>query len=207
MTDFITMVNRIAVELRRSNMMTEIKNAINDAIAEEGKARLYLNEMRGITFDTVAGQEYYPDMGVVEMDDMYYYLGSGSRYTLEPRSQLVANRQAEGSAASGGQPTDYARYGEELRIYPIPSVVTTIYMDGFGKLTPWPLVADNDTNAWMTTGERLIRASAKAVILKDVIRDFGEAGTYDAIAADFRESLAHETTLRSTSSTFKSTQW
>jgi hypothetical protein len=206
MTDFITMVNRIAVEIRRSNMIPEIKNAINDAIAEEAKYRLYLNEMRGITFDTVPGQEYYPDMGLVEIDSFYYYYpNSTTRFSLYPHSQFAAN--IDGNLTIGGQITDYARYGEELRLYPVPNTVRAVYLDGFGKLTPWPLVNDTDTNAWMTTGERLIRASAKAILLKDVIRDYGEATALESIAADFRRSLEHETTMRSSSGGVVSTQW
>lgn len=37
MSDFITMVTRIVTELRRSNLVTETKAAINDAIEEAAK--------------------------------------------------------------------------------------------------------------------------------------------------------------------------
>ena len=205
MTDFITMVNRIALELRRSNMTDQIKNAINDAIAEEAKYRLYINEMYGVPFQTAIGWASYPDLGVSEIDSMYYVL-NGVRSEIYPGSQLAANRLAEGNVITGF-PENYSRYGEQIIFDPVPNMVLDVYIDGYGKLDPWPLVADTATNAWMTTGERLIRASAKAILLKDIVRDYGEAAALEGIAADFRRALEHETTLRSTTNSVVSTQW
>lgn len=202
---FLDIVTRTAAELRRSNMTTEIKAAINDAIEEAAKTRFYFNEMRGITFNTVVGQEYYPDLGLVEIDTLYYVQG-GTRYNLFLESNLQADCRADGNQVRG-QLTSYARRGDELRLYPLPNVVVPVYADGYGKLTPYPLVNDTDTNAWMTTGERLIRARAKAILMKEVIRDYGEATALEAIATDIETQLISETALRIGTGTLEPTQW
>lgn len=208
---FITMVNRIATELRRSNMTAEIKNAINDAISREANQRFYFNEVRGefdagFSFSTVSGTEYYDDMGFVEVDAMYYYIGQ-TRYNVLPWNKLQADRVARGGPVVTSQPVLFSRAAEKFRIWPKPNVVLTLYVDGFGKLLPTPLVNDADTNTWMTDGELLIRASAKAILLKDVIRDYGEATAVEAIASDYRDSLLGQTSLVQSTETMKPTQW
>lgn len=202
---FIDMVNRVAAELRRSNMTTEIKAAINDAISEAAKTRFYFNEMRAITFNTVIGQEYYPDLGLVEVDTFYYTQG-GTRYNLWMDNNLDANERADGNQVSG-QLSNFSRRGEEFRLYPLPSAIVPIFIEGYGKLTPYPLVNDADTNAWMTTGERLIRAKAKAILLKEVVRDYGEATVLEAIATDIQTLLEGETALRIGTGSVRPTQW
>lgn len=208
MATFSEIITRIAAELRRSNLTDEIKNAINDAITEGAKNRFYFNEMH-LSFPTVNGTEYYPDLGVVELDDAWYYLNevpNGQKERLYLESQLDANDYRIGNAM-GGQLQTLSRYGGQLRIQPVPTSVVTIYLDGYGKLTPSPLVADADTNNWLLDGERYIRALAKSIILQDVIRDYGEARALAVIAEDRRSELEQETVLKSTNDRIRSTQF
>lgn len=204
--DFITMVNRITTELRRSTMTDEAKAAINDAIEEAGKTRFYFNEVRGQSFSTVVDQEYYPDMGLVEVDTLYYIQGN-ARYEIFERHNDVVNDI--GVFSAGGPPDIYSRAEESLRVYPIPRTVMTLYMDGFTKLTPWPLVADGDSNAWTISGkgERYIRALAKSILLKDVIRDYREASVLELIAEDLKNQLTDELADRRSTGVVTSTQF
>lgn len=202
---FIDMVNRVAAELRRSNMTTEIKAAINDAIDEAAKTRFYFNEMRDITFNTVIGQEYYSDLGLVEIDSLYYVQG-GTRYNLRLDNNLEANDRADGNQVSG-QLQSYSRQGESLRLYPLPNIILPVYAEGYGKLAPFPLTNDSDTNSWMVAGERLVRAKAKAILMKEVIRDYGEATALEAIAADIQTTLESETAQRIGTGKVRPTQW
>ncbi len=204
MTTFLIMKTRIASELRRSNMVTEIGNAINDAIKEAAKTRFYFNEYFA-NFNTVPGQEYYPDLGFTEIDS-YWTMNGSSRFNVWPRNNIDQDRLAAGNAL-GGQLLDVSRYGEQFRLYPIPSVVQTVYLSGFGAMLPNPLVNDGDTNAWMISGEPYIRALAKSYLLKDVIRDFGEATVYEALSEDRKTDLLEKTTLRQTTDTIQGTQF
>lgn len=194
--DFVTMQTRIASELRRSNILDNIKNAINDAIEEAAKTRFYFNEQH-VSFPTVIGQEYYDDLGVVEIDDAWYFLNNiadGQKERLYVRSQIDADNERIGNQISG-QLRDISRFGQKFRLRPVPTSITTIYVDGYGKLSPSPLVNDADTNAWMTEAEKYIRALSKSYVLRDVIRDYGEAATMEVVAEGLKKQLEEQTTL------------
>lgn len=201
---FIDMVSRVTIELRRSNIADSVKQAINDAIDEGAKTRFYFNEMH-LSFPTVVGQEYYDDLGLVELDAAWFANGT-QQMPIDTINQLDANTFF-GTVNSSGQPELIARYGGKLRLYPIPNSVQTIYVDGFGKLTPSPLVNDADTNAWLDDGEQYIRALAKRNILRDVVRDYGEARVVEAISDDYKQQLVETTTLKSSANTLRSTQF
>lgn len=205
MTTFIDMVNRIATELRRSNLSDSIKNAINDAITEGAKTRFYFNEMH-LSFPTVVGQEYYDDLGLVEIDAAWYLNGT-QQMPIKIINQLDADEFFGMGAPSGGPLQLISRYGGQIRLYPIPNTIYTVYVDGFGKLTPSPLVNDADTNAWLVFGEMYIRALAKRNVLRDVIRDYGEARIVEAVSDGYKQDLVEETTLKSDGDTLKGTMF
>jgi hypothetical protein len=184
---FLDMYTRMLTELRRSNASPEIKQAINDAIAEAAQDRFYLNETTDTSFNTVNGQEYYPDLGIVQLDAIWYFNGT-SRYNLRLVNNEYLDDAAEGNVL-GGQLMYMSHTAGKFRVYPIPTSVTAIHVSGYGKLTPYPLVNDADTNAWMTDGEMFIRALAKRNFLRDVVRDYGDARVYDIIAEDYKGKL------------------
>lgn len=207
MTTFLDMQVRIKSELNRTsgNIDQDVRDAINDAIFEAAQQRYYLNEVRGYTFPTVAGTEYYSDQNLVEIDALYYLIG-----TARQKVFLEGNYDADNFATGnpgGGQLSSYSRQGQSLRLYPIPSTVINIFMDGYGRLLPYPLVNDDDTNAWMTEGERYIRALAKRNVLKDKIRDFSEASIQDAIAVDCELQLNSMTVQRLGTGRIRPTQF
>jgi hypothetical protein len=67
-------------------------------------------------------------------------------------------------------------------LFPIPAAAYPINIDGLARLSPNPLSADTDTNAWMVEGEQLIRHQAKYLIYRDVVRDAeGKANAAEGI--------------------------
>lgn len=201
---FLSEATRVVTELRRGNLLEDAKKAVNSAIDEASADRFYFNEMPGVVFTTVIGQEYYPDQGLVELDATYYTQGS-ARYDVEVLNQLDIDNL---TGTQAGGPLQYiSRYQGRLRLFPIPNSVYTFYVDGYGRLTPYPLVADVDTNAWLDDGERYIRALAKAILMKDIIRDYGEARMLEAIAGDYRQTLIERTAQKTGTSTLRSTQF
>lgn len=205
MSDYITLQNRIARELRRSNMLADIQSAINDAISEGAMNRLYFNEVRGFGFNTAVGQEYYADLGFTEIDSLWW-LNGASRWNMELLSNEDMNAMALGTAPNG-PPTNFSRYGSQLRLFPIPNSIIPMNLEGYGKLTPWPLVNNGDTNNWLTEGERYIRAVAKRIVLQDVVKDMSEAALQDAIADDALAQLVTATTLRIGTGVLRSTSF
>ena len=59
MTTLATLKSRIADDISRSDLTTQIANSITDAITYYQNRRFFFNETRSETFDTVAAQSLY----------------------------------------------------------------------------------------------------------------------------------------------------
>jgi hypothetical protein len=174
---------RIADDMVRDDLASQIKNAINDAIELQEGERYKFNEKR-YRILTVAGQEYYDLRGstlltsagaavgtgeaLLEIDDIICTV-SNNPYPLIQRTQQHINEWQ--SSTYQGQPADYTLYGQQLRIWPIPNDAYTLDLMGLARLAPNPLSADSDTNAWMTDGAGVIRGQAKMLLYRDILRD------------------------------------
>jgi hypothetical protein len=180
---FAVMQARIADDIVRDDLASQIENAINDAIELQEGERYKFNEKR-YRILTVADQEYYDLTGptlltsagaavgtgeaLLEVDDIFTSINNNP-LRLRPRTQQHVNEWQ--SANFTGQPCEYAIYGQQLRIGPIPDAEYTLELMGLARLSPNPLTADADTNAWMTDGAGIIRGQAKVLIYRDVVRD------------------------------------
>ncbi len=92
-----------------------------------------------------------------------------------------------------GVPVDYAIFGDQLRLAPIPDAAYTITFSGLARLPT--LSQDADTNAWMTEGEALIRNQAK-VFLCTVNGDDAGLGSAQLGLATAERSLARKMTAK-----------
>lgn len=197
MSDYGTMQSRIADELARSDLTTQIQRSIQSAIKFYERRRFYFNEAI-TTFSTVAAQEYYGTAdnaeipNIIEIDTLKL-TANGSSYLLDPQDWQYID-EVSNSATASGDPTDYCYYRQEIRLYPIPDAVRTVTMSFVKRLPALP--ANGDTNAWMTDAEELIRIHAKRDLFVHVIRDFDEAAAMAEIEPEVLSVLDGETTKR-----------
>jgi hypothetical protein len=165
---------RIASELRRNNITSQIASAITTAIEVYQDERWAFNERRDVTFPTVALQEFYTSADsasiplLIKLDYANVYVG-GTAYTLVPQS-ASAMEELSDSATNTGQPSEYVWYSESLRLYPVPDDVYTIRLAGV-FVAAAPAADDEASNPWMTKAERLIRSRAKLELALHVLRD------------------------------------
>jgi len=185
MTTYLVMQTRIADEIVRDDLAGQIRNAINDAIRTWEGLRFVFNE-RKYLITTVQGQEYYDLVGttlkiydgsavgtgekLLEIDNISATVNN-SFYPLTPRTQEWFTRKAAPASQYTGQPDSYTIFNDQLRLFPVPAAAYPINIDGLARLSPNPLSADGDTNAWMVEGEHLIRQQAKYLIYRDITRD------------------------------------
>ncbi len=171
MTTYGIMQDRIANEVARSNLASEIRDAIQSAIRHYQGERFWFNENTA-TFLTVAGQEYYgapahADIpNIVEMDAAKVTV-NGIDSPLAPRDFAYLDA-VRGSTAHRGAPTDYAIYNQQIRLYPVPDAVytcTAAYVRLLGTVSQTA-----SANAWFVEGEELIRSRAKRDLFRHVIR-------------------------------------
>jgi hypothetical protein len=188
---------RIADELARSDLTSQIALAISDAIEEACTHRFWFMEVRGLATSLVAGTSTYTSADIenlLEIDRVALIVG-GQRRTLRLMSDDEADRLSDGTAPSG-EPYAYSRYGDELRFYPTPTQTYTVGIDGLFKGTT--LSSDAASNIWTDTskGERYVRALAKRDLLIHVIRKPDAAQVQDQIAQRARQELEAQTHTR-----------
>lgn len=182
MTTYSTMIVRIVDETARSDLEAQIRYAIQDAIKHWEQTGFWFQEEKATT-TTVASQTYYglpsdflhPKSAKITHGNSYHNL------TLKTQDEL--ENEDPGTAQLTGVPDWWGIERSQLRLFPTPNgvyTVTFLYIKSLSSLS-----ADSDTNAWMTTAERLIRSAAKRILYQETIRDAeaaDEAATAEAMA-------------------------
>jgi hypothetical protein len=182
---------RIADELDRSDLASQIALAVEDAITEAAGNRFWFNEVRGLNVSLTQGQAYYEtdDLANLTQIDNIYFLVNGTRRAVYSEDNNALNMMLDGAQVQG-EPYLYSRYAG-LRMYPVPNGAYTLYIDGVSRLPS--LVSDASFNAWTNEGERLVRAIAKRNLLVDVIRDAEEAQVQDLLVQKYTKELLEKT--------------
>jgi hypothetical protein len=175
MSTFLQMRNRIANYINRSDLTTEINDAITRAIEFYEKERFYFQETTG-TFSTIADQESYGTADSIptdikEIDQVIITLSSTNKQPLIRRTYDYIKNVNIGQ--STGDPIDYAWYASKFWFYPIPDSVKTITLSYKKSYTA--LSADADTNDWTTKAEDLIENHALFTVYSQVLKDKEEA--------------------------------
>lgn len=187
--DFGSMQDTIADESRRprASFGTQIAVCVQEAIDEYSKIRFAWNVRRSDTFSTVASQEFYSSSDAAFIDDVLEFDDVTITIATSDKRQLCKVtfddiERWNTNGTSTGQPSDYAYWGETIRLYPIPSAVYSIRVAGLFALTR--LSADADTNAWVTRGkgEKLIRCRASALFYGTYLRLADRAASFQNMA-------------------------
>lgn len=198
MGSYLDVVNRIGDESLRTDMNGQIKLCIQDAIRHYEGERFWFNQFRDRTFTTVPGQEFYgtteqPDIPyILDLDVVTLSVGATRRTLIKTGYVELEDRNADGSTR--GEPTHFAYWGQQIRLYPIPGTAYPVRLAGLFKLPV--LVGDGDQNAWTNEAEELIRCRAKSILYSQYLRDDANAGRAAALEMSARERLAATTTRR-----------
>lgn len=200
MTTLGTMVDRIADELSRDDLKTQTEFAIRSAVNTYGGERWWFDEVAAVTLTLTPNVEFYSLPDDFERLDVFSVIIGGN--LLDVDQQHFDTISTWQTSRVFGQPTDFAIYGSQLDIYPIPNdtfLTVLSYVQTASTLT-----TTTCTNAFMTYGEELIRSRARADIQVNFLRDEGVTSEYLILAqAGFnfysqREKLAYQS-LRSRS--------
>lgn len=178
-TDLLTVLSGSGLTL------SPIKNAIQSAIAKWERERFYFNEVYNSAtplFTTVVGQELYTTSdaaGIATAPDIdeLRALISGTRVVLtrRPWGELEA---LSSNPSARGQPSEWAYFGQQIRLYPIPDAAYAIAASRVQRLTA--LSADGDSNIWTQDGFDLIRCEAKRILAMEVLHDADLAARMEA---------------------------
>jgi hypothetical protein len=204
-----TMKTRIASELDRSDISSQIASAIEDAIAIHERERFWFNVGRDLTFSTVDGQRIYTTAdgswipNIVDIDAMFVTVSGQNRELV--RADPAWLEYLTDSSSQESSPYHYAYFAKSIQLYPVPDAVYTVRALGHYRLTA--LSGDEDTNAWTTEAEQLIRRTAKAIIALDVTDDKQEAVLLDPVIQAHLQELRAETSRRTSKGRIKPTEF
>ncbi|HYH17880.1 MAG TPA: hypothetical protein VD995_04620 [Azospirillum sp.] len=183
---------RIARKLSRDDMTDEIADAIQAAIRHYQRRRFTFNEARATTI-TAAGTEYYDlPSNLIEIDVLK--LADGDRTEpLTPRDYAWMDGVSS-QPSHRGEPSDYAVFAGQLRLYPIPDGVYTLAI-AYVKRLP-ALASDSDGNAWTDDAQDLICFRALADLYGSELRDLEMAAAMETAARQILEDLTGDTLAR-----------
>lgn len=196
MSTLAIMKARIADELARDDLTSQIAYAITDAIGCYESERFHFNEGRATTFTTVASQEFYDEddaaalATIQKIDYVVLYVGDSSYHLLPMKPADIETASASGT--STGQPGWYCWYGNQIRIFPSPAEAWTIRIGASIKAAA-PAADATANNPWMTHAERLIRSRAKLELALHVLKDQDLAGTMNLAVTEALEQLIGRT--------------
>lgn len=169
MTTFADITSRIADDINRSDLTTQIGLAVNRAINHYQKEPFWFKETSA-NFSTVASQASYSstDTSITDIDCIRYMeaLVNNGEYEVDPRNIGWIRRQNPQLAI--GIPTHYAWWQNKIWFYLVPNAVYTVtiyYTKTYAALS------GTQTNDWLTYAEDLIEARARKWIYARIIKD------------------------------------
>jgi hypothetical protein len=208
MSTYGDMKTRIADELARSDLTTQIAQQIQSAIAQYQRKLFFFNEKTNASWDTIANQELYTTTDGVPSDivsiDKLTVIYSTVREDVRRRDWDYIEDLQPGTS-KGGQPTDYAYREQKFRLYPIPTTVMTLNLAYVQRIAA--PTGNEDTGVWMNEAEELIRSSAKRRLFQHVIQDEGDLSLARAAEEEALADLMSETSRRLGTGYIKPTQF
>lgn len=169
----------IASDIGRSDLTSQIADAIVQAYEEVQDRQFYFNETVDFQFNTVAGTYRYGSSitdtiggATISLTDFWNFeeiiLEENGNFRKLKKCDLNYSRYD--NTPSRGTPYDYSWFGQELWLYPIPNAVLEITVQGHFNL---PLPADDNTagNKWMDDGYQYLRESAKEILYQTRINN------------------------------------
>ncbi len=187
---FLQMQQRIADDLDRQDLYTQIQKAINRAIIHYQTEPFWFKET-STTFPAVSGQEEYvygtgSVPSDVEMIDILERQYNGDKVTMTEITPFEL--EAKQSNDATGIPDEYAQYQNRIKLYPIPNQSGITMLIKYTK-NYTALSADADTNDWLTYAEDLIEARARWWMNLRIIRDEAAAAADNAQEISALEAL------------------
>lgn len=188
MSTYGTMLSRIADDLDRTDLSTQIQTAVQNAVRYYERRKFWFNEGRATASTTASTDTYAVPTDYMSGLRMEITV-NGSTYPLALRD--INYLDSIGVTTNTGQPFDFAVLAEEFRLYPVPDqayTLTLTYNRSLGELS-----ASNDTNAWMVEAEDLIRFRAEWEIYQYILKNVDQAAYCKQGESDALTSLLDHT--------------
>lgn len=169
---------RIALEIARDDLTTQIANAITDAISVYQAEHFRFNEVDPAappTFNTVINQTVYsaadlPAIATLFKIDQLTYQQATSTFEILRRQPGDIRLALQGNQMKG-PPEEFAYQGNKLYIFPAPDLVYPVSISDAYLSFAAPASDLEANNVWMNDAEMLIRCRSKYEIALHITRN------------------------------------
>lgn len=195
MSTFEQMRTRIADDLNRSDLNTQIEKAINRAIEFYEKEWFWFNE-NSWTFSAVSSTEVVTQASASTTDllsilNVTLTRNANDIYPLKQITFQELRQKATTGTSHRGPPVEYAFFKNNWHLYPVPDQNYTITV--YGQKGYANLSASGDTNDFTTEAEDLIEARARAWLYLRVLKDTANAELAKVEESEALNSLREKT--------------
>lgn len=193
--------NKIANDLHRTDLTSEISDAIDAAIKHYERERLWFLEGSN-TFTTSASLAWYAVPTDLKKLDTMLVTISGSKVRMTSRAYSEIDEKDSGNYT--GTPDEYAIYANQFRVYPTPNdayVMTLSYHKSLAAPSA------SGSNAWTGTGFELIRSRARWDVELNHLKDREGAAFSKQVENDAYDSLTTESTKKICAGKLRKSGW
>lgn len=171
---YLDLQSRIADDLSRTDLTSQIKENILLAIQNYKHERFWFNEASTTLTATLSSAQVAAPTGILEIDKLYITISSTNIELI----QKDLNTIVEYRPTTNGRPLSYAYYGNQFELDRKSDSAYSLPLYYLKELSA--LSADADTNAWTTDAEDLIVFHAEKGLYANVIKDTEKAATAQA---------------------------
>jgi hypothetical protein len=209
MGTYLDLQTAIATDLTRTDLTSQVKSAILDAVRHYETSRFYFNVTRSFTFPTVIGQIAYGGDDLAQIPDLIsldtLFLFEGGRPSELEKYEADEFEWLQSTVTGNGRPCAYTYVDSQILLWPTPAAVYTMRPHMHYKLTE--LSADEDTNAWTNDAEQLIRCHAKLLLYSNVLEDNDGAQRMSAQVQAHKDRLDYKTSARAATGRIRPTSF
>jgi hypothetical protein len=198
-TTLADMRARIMDELQRTDLASQINNAITEAADYFRRDAFFRNDAQDTSTVTVAGTNVYAaPSDVVEVRQLSITV-SDTKYPLRLQTwEYINEEDSDTLSPVTGPPIEYAinlpSTGMAIRLFPTPDGAYQLQYD-YVQIIP-PPVLDTDSNFWTVEGREMVRAMAKYLLRMNVLNDPQSAAIDKELADEFFRKLKQETGMK-----------
>lgn len=154
----------------------QIQNACFQAIRWCEREVYYFNETRDVFFAANDGQDWYdgndnPNIPTLIRITAAYCERPDGRRTQIRRVMPDELEHLADSSASRGEPSAFTYFGQRVRLYPIPDDAGYTIRLQLGPYRLTTISSESDSNVWTTEAFDMVKARAKYIIYKDILKD------------------------------------
>jgi hypothetical protein len=200
MTTFLDVRDRVADQLARSDLSTQIDREIQLAIIRYNKRVSWLHEVRSFTLTSGVGQAWYSSVDLstgtgpqdvtgrtaVDVSDIQtiHYVRDADFDDLRHMAYMDFEKLFD-TVSGGSSATYYTLYAGQIGLWPEPSAVETFQISALVK--PVVPASAADESVWFDQAQELIENAAASAICRKFIQDGERAAAFKAF-----EDLAWE---------------